>query len=69
MSYKTTKEQNLKQSTFERLQADSVALQNMAVSWKSTLVSLRERSTVDESTDLDAEKETLVDFLTELLEG
>lgn len=69
MSYNTTKEQNLKQSTFERLQADSVALQNMAVSWKNTLVSLREKSSVDESVDLDVEKEALVDFLTELLEG
>lgn len=69
MSYNTTKEQNLKQSTFERLQADSLALQNMAVSWKSTLESLREKSSVDENVDLDVEKEALVDFLTELLEG
>ena len=68
MSYTATKEQTLKQSTFERLQADSSALQNMAVSWKNTLVSLREKSTLEENTDLDVEKERLVSFLTELLE-
>jgi len=67
MSYELTKSQNLKQSTYERLAADSGSIQNMVSSWRNTYISLRSQGTPAENVDLDARKDELVQALNTLL--